>query len=51
MVTGKAQIHQLVSQLFKLSLVDGRISSEQVTGILGYVEKHNPVNAVTILTA
>jgi F-type H+-transporting ATPase subunit delta len=51
MVTGKAQIQQLVRQLFKLSLVDGRISSEQVAGILGYVEKHHPVNAVTILTA
>ena len=51
MVIGKAQIQQLVRQLFKLSLVDGRISSEKVAGILGYVEKHHPVNAVTILNA
>jgi F-type H+-transporting ATPase subunit delta len=51
MVTGKAQIQQLARQLFKLSLVDGSISSEQVAGVLGYVEKNHPVNSVTILTA
>ena len=51
MVTGKTQIQQLARQLFKLSLVDGRLSAEQVAGVLGFVEKHHPVNAVTILTA
>ena len=51
MVTGKTQIQQLARQLFKLSLIEGRLSSEQVAGVLGYVEKHHPVNAVTILTA
>jgi F-type H+-transporting ATPase subunit delta len=51
MVTGKAQIQQLARQLFKLSLVDGVLSSEQVAGVLGYVEKTHPVNAVQILSA
>jgi F-type H+-transporting ATPase subunit delta len=51
MATGKLQIQQLARQLFKLSLVDGRISPEQVAGVLGYVEKTHPVNAVAILKA
>ena len=51
MVTGKAQIQQLARQLFKLSFVDGLLSSEQVAGVLGYVEQHHPVSAVAILKA
>jgi len=49
MAIGKTQIQQLARQLFKLSFVDGRLSSEQVAGVLGYVEKTHPAHAVTIL--
>lgn len=49
MATGKPQIQQLARQLFKLSFVDGRLSSEQVAGVLAYVEKNHAVNAVAIL--
>lgn len=51
MATGKPQIQQLARQLFKLSLVDGRLSSEQVAGVLGYVEKAHAANALAILKA
>lgn len=51
MATGKPQIQQLARQLFKLSFTDGRLSSEQVAGVLGYVEKTHPANAVAILKA
>src|SRR3954463_12898822 len=30
----------LAKQLFKLSLVNGAVSPEQVTGVLGYIEKN-----------
>lgn len=43
----KAQ--QLARQLFKLSLVDGRISAERVTGALGYLEKIQPAHPLAIL--
>ncbi|MEZ0215932.1 MAG: F0F1 ATP synthase subunit delta [Rariglobus sp.] len=51
MATGKPQIQQLARQLFKLSFVDGRLSSEQVAGVLGYVEKAHAANALAILKA
>jgi F-type H+-transporting ATPase subunit delta len=51
MATGKPQIQQLARQLFQLSFVDGRLSSEQVAGVLAYVEKNQAVNAVAILKA
>ena len=40
---------QLARQLFKLSLVDGRISAERVTGVLGYVEKLQPAHPLAVL--
>ncbi len=49
MATGKPQIQQLARQLFKLSFVDGRLSNEQVAGVLAYVEKTHAANAVAIL--
>ncbi|MBK9991943.1 MAG: F0F1 ATP synthase subunit delta [Verrucomicrobia bacterium] len=45
----KAQ--QLARQLFKLSLVDGRVSAERVTGVLGYIEKLRPAHPLTVLKA
>lgn len=51
MATGKPQIQQLARQLFKLSFVDGRLSSEQVAGVLGYIEKAHAANAVAVTKA
>jgi F-type H+-transporting ATPase subunit delta len=51
MATGKLQIQQLARQLFKLSLVDGRLSEERVAGVLGYVEKNQVANGLAILKA
>ena len=39
----------LARQLFKLSLADGRVSAEQVSGVLGWVEKHSPRRPLTLL--
>ena len=41
----------LAKQLFKLSLVNGLVSPEQVTGVLGWVEKHSPRHPSALLKA
>jgi len=51
MATGKPQIQQLARQLFTVSLVDGRLSNEQVAGVLAYIEKNHAANAVALLNA
>jgi F-type H+-transporting ATPase subunit delta len=51
MATGKSQIQQLARQLFKLSFVDGRLSDDQVAGVLGYIEKTQGSNALAISKA
>ena len=43
--------HQLARQLFKLSLVDGVVSPDRVSGVLQYVEKHRPANPLMVLRA
>jgi len=45
------QAQQLARQLFKLSLVDGVVSAENVGGILAWVEKHRPANPLMVLKA
>jgi F-type H+-transporting ATPase subunit delta len=45
----KAQ--QFARQLFKMSLVDGTVSADRVSGVLAYVEKHRPANPVMVLKA
>lgn len=45
------QTQHLARQLFKLSLVDGRISAERVTGVLGYLEKISPAHPLAVLKA
>lgn len=45
----KAQ--QLARQLFKMSVVDGAVSAERVTGVLAYIEKHRPANPMMVLKA
>ena len=39
----------LAKQLFKLSLVNGQVSAEQVAGILGYIEKSAPRHPLALL--
>ena len=51
MASGKKQIQQLARQFFKLSLVDGVLSADRVTGVLQYIEKHRPARAVAVLKA
>ncbi|MES1166690.1 MAG: F0F1 ATP synthase subunit delta [Pseudomonadota bacterium] len=45
----KAQ--QFARQLFKLSVVDGAVTAERVSGVLAYIEKHRPANPVMVLKA
>jgi len=39
----------LAKQLYKLSLVNGQVSTEQVGGVLGYVEQTQPRHALSLL--
>ena len=43
------QTKLLTKQLFKLSLVNGAVSPEQVAGVLGWVEQHAPRRPVALL--
>jgi F-type H+-transporting ATPase subunit delta len=45
----KAQ--QFARQLFKLSVVDGVVSTDRVAGVLAYIEKQKPANPVMVLRA
>ncbi len=43
------QTKLLAKRLFKLSFAHGQISAEQVTGVLGYIEKTAPRHPLTLL--
>jgi F-type H+-transporting ATPase subunit delta len=45
------QTKLLAKQLFKLSVVNGAVSPEQVAGVLGWVEKHQPRQSLGLLKA
>ena len=45
------QTRLLAKQLFKLSVVNGVVSPEQVAGVLGWVEKTSPRRPVALLKA
>ncbi|MBE7538189.1 MAG: F0F1 ATP synthase subunit delta [Opitutaceae bacterium] len=47
----KKQVQQLARQLFALSLADGRLSAERVTGVLEYLDKHPPAHPMAVLVA
>ena len=49
MAAAAKQVQQLARQLFKLSLVDGALSAERVSGVLQYIEKHRPANTLAVL--
>jgi len=42
---------QLARKLFAASLADGAVSPERVAGVLEYVERHQPANALVVLKA
>ena len=46
---GNKKTKALAKQLFKLSVVNGTVSPEQVTGVLGYIEKTKPQQALALL--
>jgi F-type H+-transporting ATPase subunit delta len=46
---GDKKTKLLAKQLFKLSLRDGQVSSEQVAGVLGYIEQAAPRHALALL--
>ncbi len=45
------QTKLLAKQLFKLSVVNGVVSPEQVTGVLGWIEKTQPSQSIALLKA
>jgi F-type H+-transporting ATPase subunit delta len=45
------QTKLLAKQLFKLSVVNGVVSPEQVTGVLGWIEKTSPHRPIALLKA
>ena len=49
MASGKKQIQLLARQFFKLSVVDGALSADRVSGVLAYVEKHRPAHTIAML--
>ena len=51
MASGTKQIKELARQYFKLSLVDGALSADRVSGVLQYLEKHRPAHTVAVLKA
>lgn len=51
MASGKKQIQQLARQFFKLSIVNGELSADRVTGVLQYLEKHRPPEMMAVLKA
>ena len=51
MATGKKQVQQLARQLFKMSLVDGVLAPDRVSGVLQYIEKHRPPNTLAVMKA
>ncbi len=51
MASGKKHVQQLARQLFKMSMVDGVLSAERVTGVLEYLEKHRPPQTLAVLKA
>ena len=46
---GDKKTKLLAKQLFKLSLRDGQVSSEQVAGVLSYIEQAAPRHALALL--
>jgi F-type H+-transporting ATPase subunit delta len=51
MASAKKQIQLLARQFFKLSVVDGVLAADRVSGVLEYIEKSRPPNMIAVLKA
>jgi F-type H+-transporting ATPase subunit delta len=51
MASGQKQIQQLARQFFKLSLDNGVLSPDRVSGVLEYIAKHRPSHTLAVLKA
>lgn len=51
MATARKQVQELARQFLRMSVVHGAISAERVGGVLAYIEKHRPPNALAVLRA
>ena len=51
MASALKQAQQLARQLFRLSIVNGELSAERVSGALEYIEKHSPRHQHAVLSA
>lgn len=51
MATRGKNVRHLARQLFRLSFADGSLAAERVTGVLAYVEKHQPAHSLALLRA
>jgi F-type H+-transporting ATPase subunit delta len=51
MASAAKQIQSLARQFFKLSIVDGKLSADRVSGVLEYIEKHRPAHTLAVLKA
>ena len=49
MASGNKQVQLLARQLFQMSIVNGEVSTEQVAGVLEYVEKLRPAHSLALL--
>jgi F-type H+-transporting ATPase subunit delta len=50
-MTNRKKIAAFARQLFKLSLENGKVSAERVSGVLAWVEKTRPASAIALLRA
>jgi F-type H+-transporting ATPase subunit delta len=50
-MSSRRKIAELAHQLFELSLDQGVVSTERVTGVLAWVDKHKPASASAVLRA
>ncbi len=51
MASANKQINQLAKQLYKLSLENGALSADRVSGVLAYIQKHRPAHSLAVLKA
>jgi F-type H+-transporting ATPase subunit delta len=51
MASNAKAAQKLARQLFAMSVVDGAVSADRVSGVLAYVEIHNPAHSLTVLKA
>ncbi len=50
-MSAQKNVQSAARLFYKLSFVDGRLTQERISGVLEYVEKTKPVNALAVLKA